>query len=189
MPPWRIGAVLAVALAAAFVVWLLVRHTDKEPSAAGTTTAQTTKRVGSVVVAATLPSLKTLATHTSHPIYWAGPRAGTTYELTESGDGRVYIRYLPQGTKLGTRSAYMLVATYPVADGYKAVQDAAKRPGATSFHVGKGLAVASSDIRTNVYLSFPGARYQVEVFDPRPGRARALVKSGALKPVPRLSSR
>ena len=34
-------------------------------------------------------------------MYWAGPIAGMSYELTKLKDGRIYVRYLPDGVELG----------------------------------------------------------------------------------------
>src|SRR5262249_17505074 len=37
-----------------------------------------------------------------HPAYWVGPQPGTSeYELTQTSDGRVYVRYLTQGAPVG----------------------------------------------------------------------------------------
>jgi hypothetical protein len=30
-----------------------------------------------------------------HPVYWAGPRNGFSYELTSITNGRTFVRYLP----------------------------------------------------------------------------------------------
>ena len=34
--------------------------------------------------------------------------------------------------------------------------------------------------RTSVYVAYPGSDYQIEVFDPTPGNAPELVRSGAI---------
>ena len=36
---------------------------------------------------------------------------------------------------------------------------------------------------TNVYFAYPKQPYQVEVFDPKPGRALRLVLAGRVEPV------
>ena len=188
--PIRIGAVLALAIAIGFVVWLLVRNDDDNSPKTVTTTAVTTGTrtvpgARSLLVAATPQRLAALAKAARHPIYWAGRKPNTTYELTETRDGRIYVRYLPRGVKIGDRrAAYLIVATYPVKNAYKAVQTAAKENGATTFRVkGGGLAVYNSSAATNVYFAYPGSQFQVEVFDPKPNRARRLVASGAIRPV------
>jgi hypothetical protein len=188
----RVGAVVAVALAIAFGVWLLVRGSDGSSTpavattAAGTTTTTaTTPAVKPLFEAIGVQALKGLAAGAGHPIYWAGPRPRVTYELTRTSDGRIYIRYLPKGVKIGDRhAAYLIVATYPVPNAYQAVRTAAKEKGAKTFALaGGGKAVFNRRAPTNVYFAYPGSDYQVEVYTPKPGRARGLVASGKIRPV------
>ena len=187
--PIRIGAVVALAVAIAFIVWLVVRGNDNSSSTAKTSTAQTkpTKTVPrprETVKAASLASLRALARASGHPIYWAGPQPDVKYELTQVTDGRIYIRYLPKSVPIRTKHLYPIVATYPVPNAYKAVRTAAKESGAVTFRTTRGgLAVYNQSAATNVYLAFPGSRYQVEVFDPNPSRARQLVRSGTVRPI------
>ena len=186
--PIRIGAVVALAIAIAFVVWLVVRGNDKSSSTAKTSTPARTKPATTpreTVRAASPQSLRALARAAGHPIYWAGPRADVKYELTQVTDGRIYIRYLPKGVPIGDRrAAYLIVATYPVKDAYKAVRTAAKESGAVTFHTKRGgLAVYNQSAATNVYLAYPGSKYQIEVFDPNPSQARQLVRSGTVRPI------
>src|SRR5205085_10667451 len=99
-------------------------------------------------------------------------------------NGRIFIRYLPKGVKVGATKAYLIVATCPVADAYKAVRTAAKESGAVTFRIPHGgLAVYNQSAATNVYFAYPGSKYQVEVFDPNPTRARQLVQTGAIRPI------
>src|SRR5437588_8381990 len=118
-------------------------------------------------------------------MYWAGPQPKVKYELTQVTDGRIYIRYLPQGVPIGDRrAAYLIIATYPVKDAYKAVRTAAKESGAVTFNIARGgLAVYNQSAATNVYFAYPSSKYQVEVFDPNPTRARQLVQTGAIRPI------
>ena len=183
----RVGAVVALAAAVAFVAWLVVRHNSSTPSAATTFTSSTQPPAPKrpVVIGATAQSLKTLAAVGNRPIYWLGPQRNTTYELTQTPDGKIYIRYLPRGVKVGDRTGgYPLVGTYPVQDGYKAVQTAAKESGAHTFKIPRGgLAVVNDAAPTNVYFAYPGTNQQIEVFDPNPTRARRLVATGAVRPI------
>ena len=184
----RVGAVIALAAAVAFVGWLVVRHNDSSTPSAGSTSAATPTTSALdrlVVVPATVRSLKTVAALLNRPIYWLGPRARTTYELTQTPDGKIYIRYLPPGVKIGDRSGeYPLVGTYPVQNGYKAVQTAGQQPGAHTFAIPRGgLAVVNDAAPTNVYFAFRGTNEQIEVFDPNPTRARRLVETGAVRPI------
>ena len=186
--PIRIGAVVALAVAIAFVVWLVVRGNDNSSTTSKTTTptpGKTTPAPRETIRAATPQSLRALARAAGHPIYWAGAQPQVKYELTQVTDGRIYIRYLPKDVKIGDRrAAYLIVATYPVPNAYKAVRTAAKESGAVTFHTKRGgLAVYNQSAPTNVYLAYPGSKYQVEVFDPNPSRARQLVRSGTVRPI------
>jgi hypothetical protein len=181
----RIGAVIALALAAGFVVWLIVRGDDDGSSSAPTTTQTTTTTPEVGPVAATPAALSALSDEVGHPIYWVGPRPRRTYELTRTSSGRIFIRYLPPGTRVGNRRAqYTIVGTYPVEDALDVLTELSKKAGEKSVDApGGGLAVYSIDAPTNVYVAYPGSDVQVEVFDPRPGRALRLVTSGRVAPV------
>ena len=189
--PIRIGAVVALALAIAFVVWLVVRGNDNSSSTANTSTTpaakpgKTTRAPRETVKAASLQTLRALARASGHPIYWAGPQPKVKYEVTQVTDGRIYIRYLPKGVPIGDRrAAYLIVATYPVKNAYKAVSIAAKESGAVTFRTARGgLAVYNQSASTNIYFAYPGSKFQVEVFDPNPSRARQLVRTGAVRPI------
>jgi hypothetical protein len=180
----RLGAIVAVGLAVAFVVWLLVRG-DGGEGTTSTTTATGPAARHNVVVRATVQRLKKLARLVDHPIYWAGPRRGTKYELTQSANGRIYIRYLPLKVPIGDRRGrYLIVATYPLPDAYKAVQTAAKEQGGHAIALEpRGLAVYNDDAPSNVYFALPGSKYQVEVYHPDAAQARRLVTSGRIRPI------
>jgi hypothetical protein len=121
-----------------------------------------------------------------HPIYWAGPHASTTYELTVTPDERVYIRYLPGGVKVGTPSpGYLTIGTYPVADATAALHRAASNPGAVTLALPGGAIGYYNRARpTSVYFAYPGSSEQVETYDPSASVALTLVKTGAVKPLP-----
>ena len=128
--------------------------------------------------------LKSLASQSSQPIYWAGPKHGT-YELTRTTDGRTYIRYLPSADKVGDRTPnYLTVGTYPTKQAFSALRRAAARDGAVSANVDHGgLLVFNTSAPKSVYFSYPKSGYQVEVYDPSPLQARGLVLSGSIKPI------
>ena len=128
--------------------------------------------------------LKSLASESSQPIYWAGPKHGT-YELTRTTDGRTYIRYLPSADKVGDRTPnYLTVGTYPTKQAFSALRRAAARDGAVSANVDHGgLLVFNNSAPKSVYFSYPKSGYQVEVYDPSPLQARGLVLSGSIKPI------
>ena len=181
-PQLRIGAVVAIALAIAFVVWLIVRG-GGGGSSETTANATTLPQVGPTAVSVT--QLGTFSDKAGHPIYWAGPIPGTRYELTQTSKGSIYVRYLPQGVPIGTNVRHTLVGSYPVDDAYKVLQGLAKKDGEISFPApGSGIAVYSKSSPTNVYLAYPDSNVQIEVFDPSPARARGLITSGQIAPVP-----
>jgi hypothetical protein len=118
-------------------------------------------------------------------VFWAGPRAGTTYELTRSPDGRVYIRYLTGGAPVGSpRPDFITIGTYVVPNAVAAVRTAAQQPGAVSVPVpGGGVGFYNSARPTSVYFAYRGSNVQVETYAPSAAVARTLVQTGAIKPI------
>ncbi len=117
-------------------------------------------------------------------MYWAGPRAGRTYELTRPDDGSIYIRYLPAGVPVGSpRPDFLTVGTYPRPGALRLLRRLARRAGAVSFPVtGGGLAVYWSRRPNSVYLAFPGGEAQIEVYDRSARSARRIARSGQVQP-------
>lgn len=175
IPHLRIGALVAIALAAFFVGWLAMNRGGDDVKAAP----------GSGPTAASESDLRAVAESSSHPVYWAGPRDGQTYEVTRTTDGRVYVRYLPAGTEVGDPGAeFLTVGTYPRKGAFAELQRAAKAEGAVSLELGEGgLAVYNESRPTSVYLGYPDAQYQVEVYHPSPAEARRLALAGQVLPV------
>ena len=184
-PPWarrpevRVGAVVALAIAVALVVWLLVRNGDSNGSAE-------TPRVAAIPAVAATPSrLRDLSVEAGRPVYWLGPQENRTYELTRTTLDRIYVRYLPTGASVGTTEAkYPLVGTYPVDNAYDVLKQLAKTSGESSFTAPKGgFAVYSTERPTNIYLAYPESDVQIEVYDPSAEHARELITSGQVVPV------
>jgi hypothetical protein len=186
LPPWardsrvRVGAVVAVAVLVALVVWLLVRNND---NGSGSGSVATGPAIGPV--AATQDRLRKLASEEGHDIYWIGPENNTTYELTRTSAGRIFVRYLPKGVPVGiNRADYTIVGTYPVPNATSVLQGLAEKSGENKLSVPNGgIAVFSSSQPTNVYVAYPGSNLQIEVFDPSAERAQRLVTSGQVEPV------
>jgi hypothetical protein len=172
----RIGAIVAVAAAVAFGVWLHVGGSNG-PSGAATTSATVPVRIS-------LTGLTTLGGALTQPIYWAGSRVGEQYELSKAGDGRVWIRYLPASAKIGEQSTpYLTIGTYPVANAFAATRAVAKS--GVRIPVGKGAVAFYNSARpTNVYISYRGSDYQIEVFDPSAKDAHKLVASRKIQLIP-----
>jgi hypothetical protein len=134
--------------------------------------------------AAAVGDLRALVASSGYPVYWAGPQAGVTYELSRLSDGRIYVRYLPKGVKIGAHVALPTVGTYPVPDAFSAVQAIARQPGATQVRLSNGgIAVTDPGHPTSVYIAYPHGKVEVEVFDPSPARVAQLVMSGLIVPV------
>lgn len=178
-PELRVGAGVAIAVAAAVVVWLLVRSGDSSGS------AKTPHVTAIPAVSATPGRLHDLSVEVGRPIYWLGPQEDRTYELTRTTLDRIYVRYLPSGVAIGTKDAkYPLVGTYPVDNAYDVLKQLATTAGESSFSAPKGgFAVYSTDRPTNVYLAYPGSDVQIEVYDPSAEHARELITSGQVVPV------
>ena len=182
---FRLGAVLAVAAAGGLGAWAVVtsRDSDSSPTASGSTPVATTTSARPIApVGLSASGLRTLAASIAEPIYWAGPKPGFLYELTRTNTGKVFIRYLPRGTRVGTKeSTYLIVATYPFRNPLKALQDIKGSPQITI--PGGGLAIVDKSHPESVHLAFPGVDDQIEIYDPSPARSLAVAKSGAVRPV------
>jgi hypothetical protein len=167
---------VAVAVAAAVVAWLLVRgqgHTTALPAPDG----------GPALVSQA--QLERLAGSVDHPVYWAGPKHGYSYELTRTSGGRVFVRYLPTGVRAGdTRPNFLVVGTYEQQGGFADLKRVVKRHGSVSFGLdGDGRAVFNTAKPTSVYFGYPGKAYQVEVYSPSGQTARSLVLAGKITPI------
>jgi hypothetical protein len=136
--------------------------------------------IGPKPKAASSAALKSLAGSLGHPIYWAGPKKGYTYELNRNPNGSLFIRYLPPGVRVGTKRSYLSVATYPFTDAIAGIRRVATQKGQQTIKVaGGGLAVFNPKIPTDIHLAYPGSNFQVEVFDPA-GKARQIVAAGLI---------
>jgi hypothetical protein len=120
-----------------------------------------------------------------HDVYWLGPRAGFTYELTETAAHDTYLRYLPAGVPVGSRRPdYTAVGTYPAVNAYAALGADARDKGQVMKSVSySGLASWSVRHPTSVYLAYPRLPYLIEIYNPVAATARSLALSGALEPV------
>src|SRR3954454_9743074 len=129
-------------------------------------------------------ALSSWAATVGHPVYWAGPQAGYRYELTHTTDGRIYIRYLPAGVAVGSSAPdYLTVGTYPVQNALATVRAIGGKTGGSLLNLGGGaVAAGDPDHPLSIYIAYPGSSYEVEVYDPSPGRAHELVTGGAIGP-------
>jgi len=167
---------LAVAAAGAVVAFLLLRN-------GGGTPALPSPNGGPALVSQA--QLERLAASTDHPVYWAVPKDGYSYELTVTSNGRIYVRYLPRGVKSGDpRPAFLVVGTYAQPGSYAYLRHAATEAHSVSLGIDNGgLALFNSTRPTSVYFTYPRAKYQVEVYDPSGDSARRLVLAGKITPL------
>ena len=166
---------VAVTVAAAVVGWLLLHA---EPNTVSPATPS-----GPALVSQ--KQLEGLASSSTTPVYWAGPRQGFSYELTRTADGRTYVRYLPQGVPAGDRRAeFLVVGTYERPHAFSDLSRAGARSGAGSVKLNhRGVLVFTDRRPHSAYFSYPGASNQVEVFAPSGATALALVLHGEIKQI------
>jgi hypothetical protein len=169
-----VGAVV-LALAAGLLVWLLTRGDD------GAGASAPAAPVGKPV-AMPEDQLRAFGRAQATPVYWAGARPNTTYEVTRAAGGQIYIRYLPAGVRVGDpRPRFVTVGTYPQQNADAALTAAGKRKGYRAVTTSSGaLIVYNRRKHDSVYFTFPDAAFQVEAYDPRPGRALASVLGGGI---------
>jgi hypothetical protein len=188
-PRIRLGAILALAAGAGLGAWAIVDHRDSgstaTPGPAASVATPTTATASARPIAPvglSAAGLRTLTASIHQPIYWAGPKPGFLYELTRTGTGKIFIRYLPPGTPVGSKKAsYLIVATYPFKNALQALKNLAGRPQLTI--PGGGIAVVDQAHPQSVHLAFPDADNQVEVYDPSPAQSLEIARSGEVRPV------
>lgn len=179
-----LAAIVMAAVVAGGVILATSGSSSPQSTASSPAARPAATSSGTTVQAASLATLRALPATIGHPVYWAGARPATTYELTTSPDGRVYVRYLTGGARVGSPLPnFLTVGTYVVPNAEAAVRTAAAQPGAIKVPVPGGVGFYNSARPTSVYFAYPGSNVQVETYDPSPAVARQLVESGAIKPV------
>jgi len=182
LPKLRIGAVLALVAGIGFSGWLVVHH-FQHTAATPATSTPAVKSGSPAVSAATVTELAAKAAALGHPIYWAGPADGTTYELTQRPDGGTFVRYLPHGVAVGDPTPFLTIATYPLANAYTDTATAAHRTSAVKLDAGSdAVAFYDSSRPTNIYEAFKGSNFQIEVFAPSAQQAQQAVTGGQIAP-------
>jgi hypothetical protein len=184
----RVAALLGVGIAVIVVAILLIsgggndenNNTSAASGNGGGTASGATKPIE-----ASADRLSELAGVVGHPVYWAGARPGKKYELTVDNSQNIYIRYLDPGVPIGSKDVSALtVGTYPVQNATAALRGQADKPGATTESApGGGFVLTSADAPQSAYIAYPNSDYQIEVYDPVPGRALNLATSGGIVPI------
>jgi hypothetical protein len=165
---FRAGAGVVILLGVAVILWLALRDTGSGGSSSKSAN----------VSAASEQQLRHLAVSLGHPIYWLGPKAGWTYELTRSGNGSIIVRYLPPGVQVGDARPYLSVATYPFPGALGGIQSV-RGANVVRFDIPNGgQAEYTKSYPESVHLAYPASDYQVEVYDPTPGNAKAIAVAG-----------
>ena len=173
----RLTISLLVLIAVGVLVWLLFIKDDGDDSG-GAPAAQKT------VTNYSASELPGAVNSVGNPVYWLGPEAGDQYELTVIGDGRTYVRYLPEGVPAESGEAFRTVGSYAFQDPVKELERLGRRPGNHTFTVpGGGVGVSPGSPSAHVYVAFPDQNVEIEVFDPDPGDAEQSVKRGDLIPI------
>lgn len=137
-------------------------------------------------VAASPQELSSIPASVGHAVYWAGSRANTTYELWQTSSGYTYIRYLPRGVAVGSEGGrYLIVASYPMTNAYRVTRNSGVKGKSTVRLTlpNGGIAAYTKQHATNIYVAYRGVNVQVEVYDPSPGAAARIVKSGRIVPL------
>jgi hypothetical protein len=195
--PVRIGAILALAVAAGFVAWIFIGRSSDNSSTGSQaqpqqaqpqqTQPQQTQPVATKTgpIGLTAEGLRSMSESLKQPIYWVGDKTGYTYEFTRTTNGNLYVRYLPPGVSVGdNRADFLIVVTYPLRDAYAALKRAMKgEPGKTYKTPEGGLAWVPNSYQKSVHVAYQGVSYQVELFDPSPQIALSEVRSGNVRPV------
>lgn len=171
---------MAGAVVAALAIWFIMSASDNQRQPGlGPHSAAGSRALSEHGLVADVHQLHT-------PVYWVGPRAKIRYELDSTQGGRLYVRYLPRGVKPGDpRPDFLTIGTYklphPLADLRRAGHDR----GAETVHLPGGATAFMNRSRpTSAFIVGRGWKAQVEVYDPKPGRAIELVLKGAVRPVP-----
>jgi hypothetical protein len=151
-------------------------------SDSSTTSTEVTTSSNAVTVVPESGLLKAMK-GVGYPVYWAGPRLGVEYEVSRQED-RVFVRYLPQGEEPESKRKFLTVGSYKDSKALAGIRESGQKPGAILVQIdGGGTAYAEGTDTTSAYMAFPGVDTQVEVFDPKPGAALRLIRSGAIVPV------
>jgi hypothetical protein len=181
---YRLGAVVSVALAAAFLVWVVfVRGDDREETV--TDQSDQTQQVRAIgPIQGSRTDLLELQEEAGHPVYWLGEMEGKEIEVTRTTDGNIYVRYLDSGTDVGEEAPFPTVSTYPFVGAFEALEVVAERPGSISERLEDGgMVLRAGESATSVYVAWPDQDVQVEIFSPDAQQALGAATSERLMPI------
>lgn len=172
----RLALIVAAAIGAGLVVWLLFKSDGNGSSAPTRAPA----------AAASVTQLRALPQQVGHDVFWAGRKTGFTYELTQTSKGNIFVRYLPAGVEPNDqRPNFLTVGTYPRRGAFGVLQKVSKKPGSSVRNLaGGGIAVYGQSKPNSVYVAYPGKDLEIEIYAPSPSRALRLATSGQIRPLP-----
>ncbi|HEX4110790.1 MAG TPA: hypothetical protein VHX88_21855 [Solirubrobacteraceae bacterium] len=188
----RTIAIVAAAVLVWIVAWLVLHRSPyrSDPPVLPTPTLSTP---GTSTPAAAAPpgaprgmtpaQLARVPARVGHRVYWAGPMAPDTNEVTVN-HGNVYVRYLPPGVAVGSpRTSFVTIGTYPQPGALAKLN--AGRTQATFLRPlpGGGIAITTPAHPASVYLAYPRVPLSIEVYAATPRQAQALALSGRVRAV------
>lgn len=173
----RWGVVVLAIASVVLLTWLLTTRSNGDSVGAGV-------RAVNGPVATTGEDLVTLSQELHQPVYWSGSIPDTNLELTKTVHG-YYVRYLAKDTPIGDPSPdFLTVGTYPTISAFDDLRRYAAHTHAHPVRIRNGgLALKVPGSPTSVFFAYPHEDVQVEVYDPHPGRALELVRSGQVRAV------
>lgn len=172
----RIAILVVVAAIVGLALWLTLFHNGKKHHNKSGSAKAVTVLFGPKALSQNELAVKALA----HRIYWIGPKRGIHYEFERLSNSRLFVRYLPKSVKAGKKPGkYLIVATYPFPGAYAAIKKNAKHRGVTMH--GALIIPARIGDKKSVLIAWPKVPFQVEVYDPVPGRAATIAESGKVK--------
>lgn len=164
---------LVLALIVGLVTWFFTARDDNS--------SKSNKATATVV---SEQGLQKLVGALSEPAFWVGPEKGARYAVEQRSNGQVYVRYLTARMNADT-VATLTVGTYPMKNAYARTVAIGKKSGWKRLATGIDgpVAFTRNTLPRNVYIAQPGFDYQIEIYDPTPGRAATLVQAGRALPV------
>lgn len=167
-----IWLVVAALLVAGLLLWIVLSGDGDDPAS--------DLNGGAEIVS--VDSLRDVAAEQTTPLYWAGEQEGTELELSQPDGKSAYVRYLPEGTEAGDpRPDFLTVGTYANAKAVAALRRLGNEPGGVIGEAPGGATVYyNRNQPESVYLAYPGAGVEIEVYDPDFKQALQLVNSGQI---------
>lgn len=168
----RIWLVLAALLLAGLLVWIVLSD-DGDGSTSDSSG-------GAEIVS--VDSLREVAAEQTTPLYWAGEQEGAELELSQPDGESAYVRYLTDGAEAGDpKPNFLTVGTYANENAVASLRRLGNEPGGVIDEAPGGATVYyNRNQPESVYLAYPGAGVEIEVYDPDFKRALQLVNSGQI---------